>query len=338
MSKKGGSGGSGPSDTTTSDSHTAQEVPGGSGAQNAAAQSAAQQPMNNMFGAGADPAMMNQFMTFASRFMQQGGIVSAIPDVTMTESLNDFLSSVTSSLSSTDSLFANLKPYLEEFKYIGFPLEKMRAFIIYKLDQYNAAERRSNLVKLVACALMRGNNLTNMVKRMNPINAQFIETMKMTLNIKMSPRGDANAITLSRIAVCFPELAYFVAEHCEIKGPVVSVDAEYPYGMRFGCFSSMIPLEGISGDNKYHTIKKAFLYYSGMLSIVLDRKHPVLSWKVLDQQSVYVDAGVTQSKVSDQRRKEILSLNRKIILNGELTPVIITYARKYDEMMATKSQ
>lgn len=137
---------------------------------------------------------------------------------------------------------------------VGSLVDWINSTIAY--DGFNAVEMRkrilklskgSNLVWLIAIGMVRGNNVTRISKSMRSGTYKaMLGSCVKDLKIKDRVGGDADAVTLSRVIACFPEIATKLAFSDSIPmaldySVLLSIHAEYPKVSRHQSCASILP-------------------------------------------------------------------------------------------------
>lgn len=205
--------------------------------------------------------------------------------------------------------------------YDGFNAVKMRKRIL-------RLSKGSNLVWLIAVGIVRGNNVTRISKCMKSgIYKSMLGSCVKDLKIKDRVGGDTDAITLSRIIACFPEIASKLAHSDSIPmaldySVLVSIHTEYPRVSRHQSCASIIP-----SDLKVEDLRRVFsillIPFIKTSDVINSKNKEWLRKSPLDKATtsmVYLHNSFTSKVVSEEERK-LLSSNFGITSNHGLSSV-----------------
>lgn len=123
--------------------------------------------------------------------------------------------------------------------------------------------REFDLIIMIALSIERGNNISTMLTSSTPALVECLNQLKAIYDIVDKPKKNPNAVTLSRVASCYPHIscAYmaFAKNIVVSKTEMRSFCKDYPIHMMCQHFTALIPKNHLITD----TLKKAhmsFLY------------------------------------------------------------------------------
>lgn len=228
----------------------------------------------------------------------------------------------------------SLKQLAVAAEYIGFDPKKMRATIYFYAKGTGDA---TAAVKVIYCAivfgLVRGNNVVRMKDTMKPEAKTILNSLTEKLKIESRANRGSSTITMSRLCICFPEATATIATIIEMKGVVADIDPAYPYCMRNGSFSALIPKSGNGAveTDVIEKLRKAHTYFQARVSMQLDRKVKMMSASLLDRQRTFVYTGMNSSLVANARRWAIINDPfYRVMVGGSLNPAIAALATEHD--------
>jgi len=235
-------------------------------------------------------------------------------------------------------------PYTEQLTelaklsaYAGLNVEKMRQQIVKNAREVNAGHPEEPIMVAICIGLIRGNNVTRMKTTSKEQLMGFLTMLTDKLRVvdKVSKRSDA--ITLTRVCICFPELTATVASVIKAPGVVYEVPENYPWCMRNSSFSGLIPRTASNSarKNEYELLRKCQILYQARTTIQLAGlgKAPKLDKNLLERQKTFVHTGIQQSNLTDEKRER--AINRAdygIYTNGVLNQAILQQAKDFDDI------
>ncbi|CAI6344842.1 unnamed protein product [Macrosiphum euphorbiae] len=125
---------------------------------------------------------------------------------------------------------------------------KMWAIVLHQMQKADVS-RKDDIITMVAAYIERGNTVSKMNKNSLPSFASTIQRLIAVYNLVDKDGSNPMALTLSRVAECFPKLA---CSYCMsgAKNLTVSIDEMhsvcegYPKFMMCQAFTALIPKEG----------------------------------------------------------------------------------------------
>lgn len=218
--------------------------------------------------------------------------------------------------------------------YQGLDIKKMKTTI-----SKSAGAPNNQLLVAVILGLKRGNNIDRMLITVRKDMKERIQALAKDLNLKSRVNKEPEAVTLTRVLLCFPELTALVAKVIKPAGVVPDTDQDYPYAMRNGSFSSLIPRRARVGRpnnlNIISALTKSHNVYQARTSMQLDKKLKQIDKDVLNRQRTFVHTGIVNGVLSDERRYYLLeNFGLDIINNGVINNSVVAEAANYDRVSA----
>lgn len=260
--------------------------------------------------------------------------------------IRSILETLTSKLTlgKSESMFKHefTEALLEAYAYQGLNIKVMQTEIIRKaLGVYAQLASAQRLIyRAVGIGLLRGNNVRRILETVGPEAKDRVQEVITVFNLKAKPGKNPKAITFSRMAACFPEMAFLCAHSLQLKG-VVDVPDDFPAPMRTTAFGALIPpLTGVAADDVYFMhIKRAYIYYQVLFSRVL--RKPATQAITADEvlaQGRFVDIAMSQSLVPVNKRIKLLDdyaygFYVRDSTPAQLTQAIMDFSLKYTTIM-----
>jgi len=208
---------------------------------------------------------------------------------------------------------------------------KMWALVLYKMQEDDVS-RKDDIITMVAASIERGNTVSKMYKSSLPSFANTIQRLIAVYNLVDKCGSNPMALTLSRVAECFPKLTccYCMSG---AKNLTVSIDEMhsvcegYPKFMMCQAFTALIPNE----EEYTQTLLKAhalFLYHFSLKITSYSMKKKSIEKTVQDvwKHMIIVHK---RSYLEDSMKKDILEKVKILGING-LQDSIIKAAEIFD--------
>lgn len=195
-------------------------------------------------------------------------------------------------------------------------------------------DRKSDITWMVGAYIERGNKVSKMTKNSTSKFAKKIKELIMTYGLVDKSRGNPDAITLARVAECFPKLTCSYMSYA--KNMVVSTSEmnsiipNYPRQMMCQAFTALIPKE----HELTLTLLKAhalFLFYYSTKISSWNIHHKPLSNKNMALNTWKYMLLVHQRSFTDNDNKVTYLESLQIIVKGEVTEVVQIAANLWDD-------
>lgn len=217
-------------------------------------------------------------------------------------------------------------------------IKAIRARIYEKLKASGESASDEDNIKYIREAiclgLTRGNNVERIKHKMSADGRQKVERLQLIFGLEKNTSQNSDALTLSRIMLCFPETTADIASSIKPDGPVLDIPDEYPHAMRNGSFSALIPRRVTSAipKSELSIIKKShLLYLSKMSNILSGKSENALNFELLLGQREYMNRDIRDSLYSDDDKSEIIKSNKHgLYTDGQLNASVIEHAIEYD--------
>ncbi|XP_060878446.1 uncharacterized protein LOC132950869 [Metopolophium dirhodum] len=206
------------------------------------------------------------------------------------------------------------------------------ALVLYQMHKADVS-RKDDIIIMVAAHIERGNTVSKMNKNSLPSFASTIERLIAVYNLVDKDGSNPMALTLSRVAECFPKLA---CSYCMsgAKNLTVSIDEMhsvckgYPKYMMCQAFTALIPKE----EEYTQTLLKAhalFLYHFSLKITSYSMKKKSIEKTVQDAWK-YMKIVHKRSYMKDCQKKDVLAEVKILGING-LQDSVIKAAEIFDK-------
>lgn len=206
-----------------------------------------------------------------------------------------------------------------EISYSGFDAVAMRKKVTLKI------KTEEYLFILLSVAIIRGNNMTNILKSMKGADSKKILTeCKASLKIVDRVGGDVGAVTLSRILACFPDVTPYILQSQNVPMVVPaetlrSISPHFPNVARHQTTAGLIP-ESVSAIDLIKVLNVYMVPYM-LTSRIINQKNK--EWAKLNLKTQFETnakylLNSLHSKVIPESRKVQLSDDLDIVKSGVL--------------------
>lgn len=236
-------------------------------------------------------------------------------------SYSEVVESLLSDLMSNQEEFQDL---LNELAYEGFNVAQF--FKLLNQKQPSQKELIKDMKVAIMCFLSRGNSFSKILERMSDNGKATLMKIKKTYGIVDNVgRGGKNAVTLSRIAACFPQLTSNLLYSLDIPRPFLINNkvANFPRVLTYSGSASVLN----SGQTNGIIAIKSLLYYLLYENMVINARKPNppgLNHEDLQTIVPYVQASYTSDTISKSKRNNLmvsygLTDNSSPIVNAMVT-------------------
>lgn len=182
-----------------------------------------------------------------------------------------------------------------EISYSGFNAVAMRKKVALKI------KTEEYLFILLSVAIIRGNNLTNILKSMKGADSKKIVTeCKASLKIVDRVGGDVGAVTLSRILACFPDIITYQGSKLKLKAKAIT-----PYILQSQNVPMVVPIETLKSISPHFPCIARHQTIAGLIPDTVSATDLI---KILN---VFMVPYMLTSKIINQKNKEWAKLNLK---------------------------
>lgn len=164
---------------------------------------------------------------------------------------------------------------------------------------------KEDIMKMIVIGIERGNKLTSMLTRSTDSAQQVIKDLKKAYNLVDKPGRNINALTLSRVALAFPNLACeYAAIATSRTVSVASLPKNFPLQMTHSAFANLIPTTNKTIMKELATM---LIYYQVLFTMVVNKESKDMPYQdVVARVAPFVEAGCNSTFVPEEKKVEFL--------------------------------